>query len=115
MARVSHSPRRPDEPITRREPDGRERTAASRESLTERLIREAGDRIEALLQQARRSSAATEPRLRRQLSALADTHDDAVRRLESLAPTPRQHRQLLDRGELKPRSAAALWTDSDPA
>ena len=163
MARVSHSPQRLDEPITRREPDGRERAAASWESLTERLIREAQeegrfedlpghgkplqidegvyagdmaiahhllrnaglsppwvetdkeiretrDRIEALLQQARRSSAATEPRLRRHLSALADTHDDAVRRLESLAPTPRQHRRLLDRSQLKTRLAVALWT-----
>ncbi|MEX1345361.1 MAG: DUF1992 domain-containing protein, partial [Candidatus Limnocylindrales bacterium] len=144
-------PRRSVErPLVRRDAEGRERTAASWESLTERLIREAVDAgafadlpyrgrplrldedryagdmalanhllrnagvappwietdkearrqlhaLEALLRRARRSPPSAAERLERELDQVADAHDDAVARLEALAPSARQHRGRLDR------------------
>lgn len=148
-------------PLVHRDAEGRQRPAATWESLTERLIREAQDagrfddlpghgrplhleddhyagdmalahhvlrgagavppwieadkevrrlqvQIERLLQRARSSSPRTARRLPHELEQLADRHEDAVRRLEGLAPTPRQQRPRLDRESLRGRLAAAL-------
>lgn len=158
-------PRPPQQqPLIRRDAEGRERTAPSWESLTERLIREAAEAghfddlpghgrplrldedryagdmalanhvlrnagaappwietdkearrhleaIEALLTRARRSPPSAGERLDRELRLLADAHDDAVARLEGLAPTARQHRCRLDRAQLWMRLEAALGRD----
>lgn len=167
MSAVTRPHHHPGRPLVRRDADGRERTAPTWESLTERLIREAqedghfddlpsegrplrlvddvhaGDmalahhvlrnagvappwiesdkevrtiraRIERLLLRAGQAPATASARLARELDDLADAHDDAVRQLEGLAPTPRQQRRLLDRHELRNRLASALAADRRP-
>ncbi len=64
--------------------------------------------IDGLLARAARSGPFAAGRLRDELEALADRHDDAARRLESLAPSPRQHRPPLDRVRLRRRLEEAL-------
>ena len=161
MRAVTRSDRPADRPLLRRDADGRERTASSWDSLTERLIREAqeagrfddlahqgeplplgddvhaGDmalahhvlrnagtlppwietdkqirgqeaRIETLLDRARRSGSLAPAGLGRDLEALVTAHDGAVARLETMAPTARQHRRRLDRHALRARLADAL-------
>lgn len=71
-------------------------------------VRRMRDGIEAVLRRAPGATAGVARRLEAELGALADAHDEAVRRLESLAPTPRQHRRPLDRAALRARFAAAL-------
>ena len=75
---------------------------------TDKHARAVLERIEDLIRRARRGSPAAGPRLRGELEALADEHDAAARRLESMAPTPRQHRPLADRTTLRARLEAAL-------
>ena len=76
-------------------------------------VRRLRDRIESLIECAARSSPAAAVRLRRELDVLADAHDDAVGRLESLAPTPRQQRTRLGREHLQARLSAALGRGPD--
>jgi hypothetical protein len=64
--------------------------------------------IEALLGRARHASGPPGTRLAIELDALADAHDAAAARLESLAPTARQHRSPLDRAALRSRLDEAL-------
>jgi hypothetical protein len=75
---------------------------------TDKEVRAQRDRIESLLTRATRSPAAAAPRLARELDLLVDAHDEAVRRLEGLAPTVRQQRPRLDRARLRERLRAAL-------
>ncbi len=75
---------------------------------TDKEVRHHLDAIESLLERASRSPAAARPRLERELTSLADAHDDAVTRLEGLAPSSRQHRARLDRALLGARLAEAL-------
>jgi hypothetical protein len=67
--------------------------------------------IEALLAAATRTPPAGRERLAHRLSELADAHDDAVFRLASLAPTPRQQRRAIDREDLRRRLDEALAGD----
>jgi hypothetical protein len=80
---------------------------------TDKSVRRQRERIEELLQRARRSSPLAADRLRSELEQLADAHDEAVRHLESLAPTPRQRRATLDRAQLRARLAGALGARGD--
>jgi hypothetical protein len=64
--------------------------------------------IERLLAVAARTPASGRDRLLRRLNELADQHDRAVARLESLAPSSRQHRGRVDRTLLRDRLEAAL-------
>lgn len=130
--------RSPDKPLVRRDADGRQGTAPTWETLTERLIREAQAdgrfddlpdqgqplRLEddvyagemATAQRVLRDAGAAPlmaSRLRSELERLADSHDDAVRRLEGLAPTPRQQRPCTDREALRARLDAVLEVGSD--
>jgi hypothetical protein len=75
---------------------------------TDKEVRVARDRIEALLDRARRSPAAAADRLARELETLAEAHDQAALRLEGLAPTPRQQRPRLDREALRRRLREAV-------
>ena len=75
---------------------------------TDREIRRQLEAIDALLARAQRSPASARGRLERELDRLADDHDEAVARLEGLAPTSRQHRARLDRTALRRRLLAAL-------
>jgi len=75
---------------------------------TDKQIRRLRASIEILFERARRAGPLAHLRLRRELEALASAHDDAVRHLESLAPTTRQHRRRLDRAGLRDRLAAVL-------
>jgi hypothetical protein len=148
----------------RRDADGSKRTAATWESLTERLIREAqedghfddlpghgrplvldddryaGDmatanrllrnagatpawietdraardaeaRIERLITQAAVASPAAGAHLARKLTALLDEHADAIDRLATQAPGPRQQRLPLSRAKLRRRLEEALEND----
>ena len=76
-------------------------------------VRSARARIDALLARAGRSTPVHAERWERELAALADAHDDAVRRLEGIAPTPRQQRGLLDRERHRERLSAALAAGQD--
>ena len=78
-------------------------------------VRAARAHIDALLMRARRSTTSYAARWERELEALADAHDDAVRRLDGIAPTPRQQRARLDREKLQERLSAALAVDDGPA
>lgn len=71
-------------------------------------IRSLEARIEALLLRAERSSGAAARRLAHELETLCTAHDEAVRRLEGLAPTVRQQRPRLDREHLRHRLRSAL-------
>jgi hypothetical protein len=64
--------------------------------------------IEIFFDRARRAGPLAHPRLSGELEALASAHDDAVKRLEALAPTTRQQRRRLDRAGLRDRLAGAL-------
>ncbi len=75
---------------------------------TDKHVRTVLDRIEDLVRRARRGSPAAGARLRDELEALADEHDAAARTLESMAPTPRQHRPLVERATLRARLEEAL-------
>jgi hypothetical protein len=75
---------------------------------TDKEVRALASRIETLLHRARRAPPRAEVRFRRELDELSAAHDDAVRRLEGLAPTPRQQRRRLDRERLRARLDAAL-------
>lgn len=75
---------------------------------TDKEIRALQGRVDALLARAARSRAGDAQRLERELDRLADTHDEAVVRLEGLAPTIRQQRPRLDRERLRRRLRAAL-------
>jgi len=75
---------------------------------TDKQVRALRARLEALIDSGRGASPRAAARLSRRLEALADEHDDAVRRLESLAPTPRQQRRRIDREAYRARLAAAL-------
>ena len=79
---------------------------------TDKEIRRHLDAIEALLARASRSPRVAHARLERELSALADEHDDAVLRLEAQAPSSRQHRARLDRTLLRARLLDAFGPDS---
>lgn len=75
---------------------------------TDKEVRRHLDAIEVLLVRAARSPLSTGARLERQLDRLVDAHDDAVSRLEGLAPTARQQRTRLDRELLHARLHRAL-------
>jgi hypothetical protein len=75
---------------------------------TDKEIRAVRSRIEALIDRAATSSPGAARRLERELETLAHAHDDAVLRLDGLAPTPRQQRLRLDRDPLRSRLRAAL-------
>jgi hypothetical protein len=55
--------------------------------------------IETLLERATRSSTVSRHRLRRELATLVDAANAAILRLNSEAPTIRQHRRALDLAE----------------
>lgn len=74
----------------------------------DKQVRRSRAQIEALLEQATRVGPAASPRLRREMEAHLRDHDDAVERLEYLAPTARQQRRRLDRAVLQKRLASAL-------
>jgi len=78
---------------------------------TDKEVRQRLEAIEGLLVRASRSPAAASQRLQRELDALADAHDDAVTRLEGIAPTARQQRARLDRDVLRQRLTSALDPD----
>jgi hypothetical protein len=61
--------------------------------------------IKRLLDQALRTPAHGTARLSRELELTADAHDEAVRRLEPLAPTARQYRGPIDRSAWRARLA----------
>jgi hypothetical protein len=71
-------------------------------------VRELQARIDALILRASRSPSGARARLERDLLALAERHDDAVTRLDGLAPTSRQQRPRLDRERTLRRLHAAL-------
>lgn len=75
---------------------------------TDKEIRTLQARIDALVVRAARSRTGATERLERELDHIADAHDQAVVRLESLAPTARQQRPRLDRERLRRRLRAAL-------
>jgi hypothetical protein len=77
-------------------------------------VRRCRERIERLLWRARRSRPLAAQRLRDELDALADADDAATRRLETLAPTPRQQRARLDRTDLHARLERALGSCEGP-
>lgn len=74
----------------------------------DKAVRTLAAEIERLLVTARSRPPSARARLERQLDELADHHDAAVARLESLAPSPRQHRRRLDRATLSVRLATAF-------
>jgi hypothetical protein len=78
----------------------------------DKTVRALVDEIEVVLVRAARSPSTARTRLQRQLEDLADEHDSAVARLESMAPTARQQRPRLDRAALAARLANALGEDS---
>lgn len=59
--------------------------------------------IDATLVAAGRAAPSARDRMRRRLEELAEAHDQAVTRLNSLAPTPRQQRRRLDRHDIMSR------------
>ena len=67
--------------------------------------------IEALLERATHSSRASHDRLRTELAALVDAANAAILRLNSEAPTLRQHRRPVDRTEQLARLERALDDD----
>ena len=75
---------------------------------TDKEIRAALERIEALLERAAHAPSTARPRLEAELERLADEHDVAARRLETLAPTARQARRPADRKTLRRRLAGAV-------
>lgn len=75
---------------------------------TDKHIRGQLDAIEVLLRRARHAPPSSQPRLARELEALAVAHDETVAQLEILAPTARQHRARLDRRRLRARLAEAF-------
>jgi hypothetical protein len=75
---------------------------------TDKEVRRRLQAIDLLVARASRSPVAAERRLLRELDELADAHDDAVARLEGLAPTVRQQRTRLDRDQLRRRLLDAL-------
>jgi hypothetical protein len=75
---------------------------------TDKEIRRQREAIDRLLERAQRSPAGAHHRLQREMTRLADAHDDAVARLESLAPTARQQRRPLEREFLRRRLEEAL-------
>lgn len=64
---------------------------------TDKEVRRRLDAIERLISRAGGSRADARPRFERELEQLADEHDEAVMRLEGLAPTSRQQRPRLER------------------
>jgi len=64
--------------------------------------------IDAVLVAASRAAPLASDRLRRRLEELVDRHDQAIARLNSLAPTPRQQRRRIDRRDLMARLEQAL-------
>jgi hypothetical protein len=80
---------------------------------TDKEVRAARARIETLIARAARSRHSAGPRLERELETLMDEHDVAARRLEGLAPTPRQQRARLERVALRARLRAALAGHGD--
>ncbi len=78
---------------------------------TDKEIRRHLGAVSSLLAQARRSPASALMRLERELERLADEHDEAVARLEGLAPTARQQRRPLDRDLWRRRLREALDRD----
>jgi hypothetical protein len=79
---------------------------------TDKEVRRLRASIEATLERAAKATAAAQPRLQRELDALADAHDAAVLRLEGSAPTPRQQRRRLDRDVLHARLRRASSSGS---
>ena len=75
---------------------------------TDKQVRVLLERIEGLMAAAACSPASAAGRLQRELAELADAHDEAVVRLDGLAPTERQQRTRLDRDRLRRRLRAAL-------
>ncbi len=71
-------------------------------------VRALSARIEELMAQAGRSPASARSGLERRLAVLAAAHDEAVIRLDGLAPTARQQRPRLDRERLLRRLHDAL-------
>jgi hypothetical protein len=64
--------------------------------------------IDGLLERAVHASPGSRTRLRAELARLADAANRAILRLNSEAPTPRQHRRPLDAGELQARLDVAF-------
>ena len=75
---------------------------------TDKNVRRQLEAIESLLARACSAPPSSQPRLERELEALADAHDDSVARLETLAPSAQQHRARLQRPRLRARLAEAL-------
>ena len=63
---------------------------------------------DSLLARATRAGDSVRPRLRRELEAIVGAANRAIERLNSEAPTGRQHRRLLDLGEELARLESAL-------
>lgn len=78
---------------------------------TDKEVRRHLEAASLLLARARRSPLSARDRLERELERLADAHDDAVARLEGLAPTTRQQRRRLDRELWHRRLREALGQD----
>lgn len=78
---------------------------------TDKQVRVLLERIEVLIARARHAPAGAGARLERELDSLAAAHDEAVVRLDGLAPTPRQQRPRLDRERLRQRLRIALDRD----
>ena len=74
-------------------------------------VRRRLEAIEAVFVLASRSTVVARERLERELDELADAHDEAVTRLEVIAPTARQQRTRLDREVLRERLLSALDLD----
>jgi hypothetical protein len=75
---------------------------------TDKEVRRHREAIDRLLARARHSPAGAHERLQREMALLADAHDDAVARLETLAPTTRQQRRPLERKLLRRRLEETL-------
>ena len=75
---------------------------------TDKEIRRHREAIDRLLERARHSPAGAHGRLLREMTRLADAPDDAVARLEGLAPTTRQQRRPLERKLLRRRLKETL-------
>ncbi|MGZ8515500.1 MAG: DnaJ family domain-containing protein [Candidatus Limnocylindrales bacterium] len=65
--------------------------------------------IDSVLERASRLPAGSRHKLRAELRRLADEANRAVLRLNSEAPTPKQHRRPLDLAELLARLERTVW------
>ncbi len=74
----------------------------------DKAVRAVRSDIDATLIAAGRAVPSASDRLRQRLEELAEAHDQAVTRLNSLAPTPRQQRRHLDRHDIMSRFDGAI-------